>query len=158
MQTPRTQMLELAGTDFNAVIRTMLHEIKVNTWNKCKDRSSKQREGNYKKNQMDVVELKYTVLEILKNHLMGRMEMTEKRAGDFKNILLEIIKSEEKKKKIVWKINRASGTCGTLSFHWRTRMKETGAESNWRNSGWNFPNFLENLHFQIWKLRKFQTV
>lgn len=31
---------------------------------------------------------------------MGRMEMTEKSVGDFKNILLEIIKSEEKRKKI----------------------------------------------------------
>lgn len=43
---------------------------------------------------MDVVELKYKVPEILKNHLMVRMEMTEKRVGDFKNILLEIIMSE----------------------------------------------------------------
>lgn len=76
----------------------MLPAIKLNPWNTWKDSSSQQRNESYKKNQMEILELKKynNGKKILWKHLM---EMTEWRVSELEDRAIQIIQSDNRETK-----------------------------------------------------------
>lgn len=82
-------MLELAGIDFQATLRTILHEVKVNTLeiNGKMEAFNRQIEMIIK-NHIEMLKLKYSITKVNDSwySLNSRMEGTEEREKRLKKI------------------------------------------------------------------------